>query len=222
MPAAFSRGRLRGKRITMSTILDEPRNALGPESAGWLMTPAEFDAIDEYDENYHYELIHGVLVVNSLPLPQETGPNEFLGYELLKYRYEHPQGKVLDNTLPQQHVRTRTGRRVADRLIWVGLGRMPNVRRDTATMVVEFVSAGRRNRRRDYVDKLQEYREAGISEYWIFDRFQRTLTVYHNTPDGSHDEIISEGQTYHPAKLPGFEVRLAEILRIADEQAQAE
>jgi hypothetical protein len=33
------------------------------ESAGMLLTPEEFDAITEYDENDRYELIHGVLVV---------------------------------------------------------------------------------------------------------------------------------------------------------------
>jgi Uma2 family endonuclease len=186
------------------------------------MTPEEFDAITEYDENYHYELIRGVLVAISLPPPEETGSNELLGRLLLNYQEDHPQGSALDYTLPQQYVRTRTSRRLADRLIWTDLGRAPNVRRDLPTIAVEFVSAGRRNRQRDYVDKRREYLEAGIAEYWIFDRFRRTLTVVHNRPAGPEEQVIPEHGTYQSALLPGFEVPLARLLAAADWLAQTE
>ena len=46
---------------------------------GLLLSPAEFDAIDDWDENYSYELINGVLVVNPVPGPAEVDPNEELG-----------------------------------------------------------------------------------------------------------------------------------------------
>jgi hypothetical protein len=81
----------------MSSVT-EPKVVLGPESAGMLMTPEEFDAIEDYDENYRYELIHGVLVVSPLPLPLETGPNELLGHYLLGYQESHSQGSSLDLT----------------------------------------------------------------------------------------------------------------------------
>src|SRR5262249_32949206 len=68
---------------------------LGPLSAGILMTPAEFDAIEDYDKNYRYELIHGVLVVSPIPLPEETGPNELLGVLLFLYQTGHPEGAHL-------------------------------------------------------------------------------------------------------------------------------
>lgn len=206
----------------MSTLPAEADIVLGLESAGVLMTPEEFDAIEEYDENYRYELVRGVLVVNPIPLPEETGPNELLAYLLLAYRESHPQGSALDGTLPQQYVRTRTSRRLADRLIWTGLGRVPSPRRDRPTIAVEFVSAGRRNRQRDYVDKRQEYLEAGITEYWIIDRFQRTLTVIHNRPAGPEEQVVAEPGTYQTPLLPGFELPLARLLTAADQQAQAE
>src|SRR5438045_2938022 len=107
----------------MSILPIEESFVLGPESAGLLMSPEEFDAIEEYDENYTYELVNGVLVVNPIPLAEETGPNELLGHALLIYKETHPQGAALDTTLPQQYVRTRVSRRLADRLIWAGLGR---------------------------------------------------------------------------------------------------
>jgi hypothetical protein len=105
------------------------------------LTPREFDAIDAWDENYRYELIHGVLVVAALPLPMEAGPNETLGVWLANYQM---RGGAMDATLPEQHVRTSDGRRRADRLIWVGLGRYPNVKRDLPSVVVEFVSASKK------------------------------------------------------------------------------
>jgi hypothetical protein len=42
----------------MSTVSQPQDLALGPDSAGLLMTPEEFDAVEEYDENYRYELVN--------------------------------------------------------------------------------------------------------------------------------------------------------------------
>jgi len=195
---------------------------LGLESAGLLMTPEEFDAVEEYDENYHYELVNGVLVVAAIPLAEETGPNELLGHLLLVFQGTHPQGAALDYTLPQQYVRTGQSRRLADRLIWTGLGRSPNVRRDLPSIAVELVSAGRRNQQRDYIDKRREYMEVGIREYWIFDRFRRTLTVIHNRPEGEQDQVIAAPGTYQSTLLPGFEVPLARLLEAADQLAETD
>jgi Uma2 family endonuclease len=186
-----------------------------------LLTPAEFDAVEDYDERYRYELINGVLVVNPIPLATETGPNEYLGHLLLIYRETHRHGKALDCTLPQQYVRTRRSRRIADRLIWTGLGRLPDVDEDPASIAVEFVSAGRRSHERDYVAKRREYGQAGLQEYWIIDRFQRTLTVIHYESGGPREEVFQEHQTYKPALLPGFKLPLARLLAAADGIAAA-
>jgi Uma2 family endonuclease len=195
---------------------------LCPELAGTLMTPDEFDAVEEFDEEYRYELVHGVLVVNHIPLIAETDPNEELGHLLRQYRDQHPQGTALNLTVPQQYVHTRTGRRLADRLIWAGLGRVPNRRRDRPTIVVEFVSARRRDRQRDYIDKRQEYRDVGIPEYWIIDRFQRTLTVIRNRPDGEDELTFGAQDIYATPLLPGFELSLAALFAAADRGAQAD
>lgn len=189
---------------------------LGPESAGILMTPREFDAVEDYDDTYRYELIHGVLVVSPVPSPQETGPNELLGYHLLTYQRTHAQGSNLDLTLPQQYVKVTGGRRLADRLIWTGLGRTPSPRRDVATIAVDFVSRGRRNRRRDYEEKRQQYQEAGVKEYWIVDRFERTMTVIRFGDKKTWVKVIAESADYESPLLPGFKVPLAELLEAAD------
>jgi Uma2 family endonuclease len=196
----------------MSLATDTPP-VLGLELAGTRMTPGEFDTVEEWDEDYTYELIHGILVVTPVPLPQETGPNERLGQWLLNYRDQHPQGSRLDYTLMEQYVRTADSRRRADRLIWAGLGRLPRLTQDVPTIAVEFVSAGKRNRHRDYVEKRQEYLTLGVREYWIIDRFRRTLTVCRS---GAEDRVIGEAEVYRPELLPGFELPVSPILAAAD------
>jgi Uma2 family endonuclease len=204
----------------MSTTELEAKVVLGPQLNGTLMTPEEFDAVEEYDDDYRYELVHGVLIVNPIPLESEADPNGELEYLLRKYKEEHPQGSALDKTLFERYVRTRTSRRRADRVIWAGLGRVPDPRVDMPTIVVEFVSEARRDRRRDYVDKRQEYLEAGVAEYWIVDRFRRTMTVVRNQPGGPQDLVVQENETYQPPLLPGFELPLARLLAVADTWAQ--
>ena len=100
---------------------------IGPEHAGIRMTPKEFDDLPEecWEEGHRYELVDGVLVVSPIPLDAQVGPNEMLGYWLNDHKFRHPQGAVLDATLPERYVRTRQSRRLADRLIWAGLGRTP-------------------------------------------------------------------------------------------------
>ncbi len=52
---------------------------LGPECAGMLLMPEEFDQVTEYDDGFRYELIRGVLVVAPIPAEAEYAPNDELG-----------------------------------------------------------------------------------------------------------------------------------------------
>lgn len=200
----------------MSTAEVETPVKLGPELNGTSMTPAEFDAVEDVDELYVYELIRRVLVVSPSPLDTERGPNEMLGYLLLTYRHQHPRGSSLNWTLPEHTMKTAGNRRRADRVIWAGLGRMPDTRRDLPTIVAEFVSAGKRSRRRDYEEKRQEYQTAGIGEYWLIDRFQRIMTVFRNQAGRLSKKVIQEQEVYRTPLLPGFELPLSEILGVVD------
>jgi hypothetical protein len=154
-----------------------------------------------------------------IPLPEVAGPNELLGHLLLTYQESHPQGSSLDDTLPQQYVRTHAKLRLADRLIWTGLGRLANPRRDPATIAVEFVAARGPSSKLYYVDKRHEYMAAGIREYWIIDRFERTLTVIYKRRGKVREQVIAEDGSYESPLLPGFEVPLARLLASADQRA---
>jgi hypothetical protein len=155
-----------------------------------------------------------------IPLPEVAGPNELLGHLLLAYQENHPQGSALDDTLPQQYVRTHAKLRLADRLIWTGLGRLPNPRRDLPSIAVEFVAARGPSVNLYYVDKRKEYMAVGIAEHWIIDRFQGTLTVIQKRRGKVREQVIREKGSYESPLLPGFKVPLARLLESANQRAQ--
>jgi len=182
---------------------------LGPGAAGMVLAPDEFDAA-EFEEGYRYELIHGVLVVSPAPLPQERDPNDCLGYWLRFYQENHPRGSSLDKTLPKHDVYVGGDRRRADRVVWAGLGRQPRVD-ETPTIAIEFVSAGKRNLIRDYEEKRREYASIDVQEYWVLNRFNRTLMVFR----ADSRLVFEEDHTYTTPLLPGFELPLAKLFELA-------
>ncbi len=214
----------------MSTITKESRTAparrtrprlpvrIGPGSSGLLMTPEQFDALrpSQFARGNRYELINGVLIVSPAPGIDERRPNDYLGTLLDVYRETHPQGSVIDETAPEQTVAT-TNRRRADRVIWTGLGRVPDVDKDIPSIVAEFVSKRRRDVLRDYEAKRDEYLAAGVKQYWVIDRFRRIMTVYRQDAAGLSCVIVKEGEIYRTELLPGFELPLSKLLAKADQ-----
>ena len=154
-----------------------------------------------------------------LPSRKERDPNEELGYLLRHYQHSHPQGSSLDLTCPRRRIETKQNRRRADRAIWAGLGRDPE-EGEAPTIMAEFVSSGKVNQDRDYVAKRAEYREIGVREYWVIDRFRRTMTVYNFSGESDQERVIPENQNYETPLLPGFELPLARLLKLADRWAK--
>jgi len=182
---------------------------LDPSLNGMLMTAEEFDAARESEPGYRYELIHGVLIVSPPPGGPHRSINDELGYLIRRYQKSHPEGSAVEKTLPENYIIVGDERRTCDRAIWVGLGREPNVDRDVPTIAIEIVSESAQDRRRDYVEKAREYPAAGVKEYWIIDRFARELTVI---TANAEPKVIPAEQVYESPLLPGFEIRIAELI----------
>ena len=204
---------------TETVFAAPPVRRLGPESNGMPMTPEEFDAVEDWDELYKYELVHGVVIVVPPPPAGERGPNGHLEYWLLAYQESHPNGGSLDDTLSEQELETPSGIRRADRVIWCGLGRQPKLKNDIPAIVIEFVAKRARDRKRDYEEKRAEYAAIGVKEYWVIDRFRRTMTVCR----GENElQIVHEADVYRTELLPGFELPLAKLLAVAERWETAE
>ncbi len=139
---------------------------LGLRSSGILMTPEEFDDLPDhlFTPHLRYELINGVLIVTPMPGNAELDPNEELGHLVWYYKYHHPRGSIVDKVLLEQTIYATPNRRRADRAIWTGLGRIPDVEKDIPSIVVEFVSPKKRDHKRDYEEKKAEYLAIGVRE----------------------------------------------------------
>jgi Uma2 family endonuclease len=84
-------------------------------------------------------------------------------------------------------------------------------RLDSADLVIEVVSEGADNRKRDFVDKHKEYAEAGIPEYWIVDPEERKVHVL--TLKGrkyAQQAFVDFDTVAASARLKGFEARLSD------------
>lgn len=100
-----------------------------------------------------------------------------------------------------------------DRLRAIGFAGQP----EGADLVMEVVSPGDDNRRRDLIDKREVYARAGIAEYWIVDPELRTITVL--VLDGAAYRVHGEfhaGSTATSMLLEGFGVDVGSVFAVAD------
>ena len=82
-----------------------------------------------------------------------------------------------------------------------------------ADLVMEIVSE--HNRRHDLVTKWDEYARAGISEYWIVDPEEETITIFVLKPRRKtyiEHGTFRKGERAASKVLPGFGVDVAEAL----------
>lgn len=181
------------------------------------MLADEFDTLEHYDDCYRYELIDGVLVVRPVPSDAVADMNDLLGYLLYEYKTQHPRGHSLDASRSRRCIRSTNSRRLVERGAWTGLGRRPNSARDVPAIAIDFVLTDTRDWVADYRRRSTEYLNLGVLEYWIIDRFRRSMTVYRRTNDAPQKLVIGEDGVYTTELLPGFELPLARLLAAADE-----
>ena len=89
---------------------------------------------------------------------------------------------------------------------------------DGADLVMEVVSDDPKDHKRDYDEKLADYAEANVAEYWIVDP-QRERVLVHRL-DGDRYAIHGEyarGQHATSALLEGFQIDVAALLAVAED-----
>lgn len=108
---------------------------------------------------------------------------------------------MLDETVYECYLRIGATRRRANRVIRCGLGRTPNIKRDISAVAIEFVSDRKKSVERDYEIKRLEYMAIGVEEYWVIDRFDRSMTIFRRNAE---ELRIEENESYESPLLPGF------------------
>ena len=72
-------------------------------------------------------------------------------------------------------------------------------------LIIEVLSPGLRNERRDRVAKLQLYSRRGVAEYWIISWRKRTIEVYRREEgDLRLLNTLNDSDTLNSPLLPGF------------------
>jgi len=81
-------------------------------------------------------------------------------------------------------------------------------------LVIEILSPGKENARRDRVIKRQTYGNFEVSEYWIVDGENRLVELYrnHNGVLELVETVQENGKVISPL-LPGFELQVADIFK---------
>ena len=89
---------------------------------------------------------------------------------------------------------------------------------DGADIAIEVVSGDPKDIKRDYTEKLADYAEGGVPEYWIVD-YERKLVIVHQL-DGEKYAVRGEytlGEQAASVLLEGFTVDVTKLFASADD-----
>ena len=104
-------------------------------------------------------------------------------------------------------------------VVWASYDRLEQLLDDAGhlvgapELVVEVLSPGQKNERRDRESKLKLYSVQGVLEYWIVNRFDRTVAIYRR--ENAILELAAtlyEGDELSSPILPGFRCVVGQLL----------
>lgn len=179
-----------------------------------LLTVSDLDLMP--DDGNCYEVIEGELIVSRAAALAHQRISRNLLVILSHYLEQHPIGEVLATP----GVMFSELSSVIPDLIFISNER----RREIASgervlgapeLVIEIVSPGAENARRDRVAKRHLYGKYGVKEYWVIDPEQRVLEIYRSQA-GSLELVgsyMDEGKITSPL-LPDFECTAARIFSV--------
>ncbi len=176
------------------------------------LTIADWDAMP-YKEGYRYEIIEGELFVSRSPgLTHQV----VLGNLIFLFQKFLEGSRIVVVVLNPGLILSDYSGVIPDLVFF------QNDRRDTIvendrlhgppTLVVEILSPGSSNIRRDRVAKLQLYGKHGVPEYWIIDLKNSSIERYTNQGTSLVlQETLSEEEELTTPALPGFSCRVSDI-----------
>lgn len=164
-------------------------------------------------EGERLELIDGVLYVSHAPSFEHQFAASQMNTELLVWSRDSGLGTTVQT--PGILLPGESG--VIPDVIWISWERV-RASKDAAghftqvpELVVEILSPGSENIRRDREVKLSLYARQGVLEYWIVDLQRQTVDVFRRAGDGlAHlGTAFGDDLLESPTLLPGFSMPLA-------------
>jgi Uma2 family endonuclease len=180
-----------------------------------LITVADLDNYPDDDGN-RYELIEGELLVSRAPgIPHQLVLFRLQG-KFFQYLEENPIGRMV----PGPGAVFSDFDAVIPDLVFVTNERWEQIVEGTRfvaapDLVIEIVSPGRENRRRDVDLKRRLYGRYGVREYWIVDPEDQSVGVYEL--NGANLELVNvfkDDSKIHSAVLPHLSLTSSVIFKI--------
>lgn len=179
-----------------------------------LLTVADLDACP--DDNNRYELIEGELFVSRAPgIPHQRVLNN-LQFAFVTYLQDNPIGIVV----PGAGAIFSDYDAVIPDLVFVLNERWNQIVTGekfsgAPDLVIEIMSAGADNRRRDLLVKRQLYGKYGVAEYWIVDPENRLVEVY-RLRDARLESttILRNGDEITTTLMSGFRISVNSVLTL--------
>jgi Uma2 family endonuclease len=194
---------LRGSRLSKPGEPPWDIALLYPLQGSW----SENDFL-ELSTNHFVELSHGCIEVLPMPTKLHQRIVQFLFLLLHEFVSARKLGEVYVAPLP---VRLWPGQFREPDIVYLRPGRGEfRGQPEGADLVMEVVSEGEENRRRDMEEKRQDYAQAGIPEYWIVDPETQRVTVL-VLEGGAYREhgVFGPGETASSVLLSGLAVPVA-------------
>ena len=176
-----------------------------------LLTVADLDIMP--DDGNRYEIIEGELFVSRSPSLTHQSVSGNLLHSIKTYLVENPIGEIW--ATPGVIFSESSG--VIPDLVFVSHGRRSEIASgDRITgapdLVIEIVSPGADNERRDRLAKRQLYGKYGVKEYWIVDFEKRTVDVYVLQRQTLElQSLLTEQDDITSSVLPGYRCKLETI-----------
>ena len=178
------------------------------------LTIADWDAMPADDGN-RYEIIEGELFVSTSPGLTHQIVSDNLVFLIRSFLKTNPIGTIVST--PGLILSNFSG--VIPDLVFFSREQRDTIVKDDRlhgppALVVEILSPGSANVRRDRVVKLQLYAKHGVPEYWIIDPRIMTIERY---VDQDSSLILLETLRYEDnlstTALPGFSCQVSEIFK---------
>jgi Uma2 family endonuclease len=180
-------------------------------------TLADLERVAQPWDDTRYEIIDGVLHVSMQPSDEHQYTCGEVTGQLRDWDRVTRRGIVL----PAPGLIFAEDDNAAPDVIWASWERYRRVRGPKGKMtgppelVIEVLSPGAENEKRDREDKLKLYSRRGVDEYWILDGQERSAQVYRRL-SGSEDTlrlaaVLGVDETLTSPQLPGFSVRVGEL-----------
>ncbi len=178
-----------------------------------------FEEYLKYDDgtNNRYELVDGELVL--MP-PASVLHSDIIDFIADLFKAIAGKNK-LDIKVKTGDVGVRTGRSssripdisVVEGKVWRSMPRDASaVIEVPLILAVEVVSPGVEQIERDYTEKVAEYQETGISEYWIVDPIEQKVTVLVLDKGGYSKTVFTGDDTIISSIFSELKVTAGEIL----------